>query len=238
MRTTIGIRSPPPARCAGVVACRSSSRSTTTTSPKAPPISRITNSSSGVPGSSAPQTAHSEPAAASSHAVASAPTIPSTQRSALAVKITSWRTIVSSRQVHTSTTWMQRISTRHERRQRPPQVRLVGVLAGHVGELPREREHLQHHQEREQQHQPRAEQRDQIDGRESYIECQLIIYRLSIAQAVLWCTKHQRQSSPGSADSITGCVVSWKCLVACCATEESQQPTLPHSRHCRSETQW
>ena len=29
--------------------------------------------------------------------------------------------------------------------------------------------------------------------------------------AVLWCTKHQRQSSPGSADCMTGCVVSRKC---------------------------
>ena len=56
--------------------------------------------------------------------------------------------------------------------------------------------------------------------------------------AVVWCTKHQRQSSPGSADCMTGWVVSWKCAVACCPSEESQQATLPQSRHWRSDTHW
>ena len=41
----------------------------------------------------------------------------------------------------------------------------------------------------------------------------------------------------GSADCITGWVVSRKCAVACRITEESQQPMLPQSRHCRSDTQ-
>ena len=54
--------------------------------------------------------------------------------------------------------------------------------------------------------------------------------RLSLARpahAVRWCTKHQRQSSPGSADCMTGCAVSRKCAVACRCGEESQQPTWP-----------
>ena len=47
------------------------------------------------------------------------------------------------------------------------------------------------------------------------------------AQPVRWCTKHQRQSSPASADCMTGWVVSRKCAVACRRGEESQQATWP-----------
>ncbi len=60
--------------------------------------------------------------------------------------------------------------------------------------------------------------------------------RSDARQAVTWCTKHQRQSSSGSADCMTGCWVSRKCPVACRITEESQQPMFPHSRQIRSET--
>src|SRR5919109_2921174 len=35
---------------------------------------------------------------------------------------------------------------------------------------------------------------------------------------------------------MTGCFVSWKCLVACFPVEESQQPTWPHDWHSRSDT--
>ena len=52
-----------------------------------------------------------------------------------------------------------------------------------------------------------------------------------------WCTKHQRQCSPGSADCITGWAVSRKWAVACWAGEESQQARWPHSRHWRNATQ-
>src|SRR5580704_6974692 len=38
-------------------------------------------------------------------------------------------------------------------------------------------------------------------------------------------------------DFMMGCFVSWKCLVACLFFEESQQLTLPHSRHRRRWTQ-
>ena len=58
-----------------------------------------------------------------------------------------------------------------------------------------------------------------------------------LSQAVTWCTKHHRQSSSGSADCMTGWVVSRKCAVACRITDESQQPMFPHSRQIRSETQ-
>ena len=60
--------------------------------------------------------------------------------------------------------------------------------------------------------------------------------RSDARQAVAWCTKHQRQSSSGSADCMTGCWVSRKCPVACRITEESQQPMCPQSRQIRSET--
>src|SRR5439155_17218171 len=36
---------------------------------------------------------------------------------------------------------------------------------------------------------------------------------------------------------MTGCCVSWKCLVACLPVEESQQPTWPHAWHSRRATQ-
>jgi hypothetical protein len=36
---------------------------------------------------------------------------------------------------------------------------------------------------------------------------------------------------------MTGCRVSWKCLVACLPVEESQQPTWPHAWHSRRATQ-
>src|ERR671914_2244419 len=36
---------------------------------------------------------------------------------------------------------------------------------------------------------------------------------------------------------MTGCCVSWKCLVACLPVDESQQPTWPHDWHSRSATQ-
>jgi hypothetical protein len=36
---------------------------------------------------------------------------------------------------------------------------------------------------------------------------------------------------------MTGCCVSWKCLVACLPVEESQQPTWPHDWHSRRATQ-
>ena len=60
--------------------------------------------------------------------------------------------------------------------------------------------------------------------------------RSDASQAVTWCTKHQRQSSSGSADCMTGCWVSRKCPVACRITEESQQPMCPQSKQIRSET--
>ena len=37
---------------------------------------------------------------------------------------------------------------------------------------------------------------------------------------------------------MTGCVVSWKCSVACLKGEESQQATSPQVRQRRNETQW
>jgi len=58
-----------------------------------------------------------------------------------------------------------------------------------------------------------------------------------LSQAVTWCTKHHRQSSSGSADCITGWVVSRKCAVACRPTDESQHAMFWHSRQIRSETQ-
>src|SRR6185295_12924558 len=41
----------------------------------------------------------------------------------------------------------------------------------------------------------------------------------------------------GGTARMTGCCVSWKCLVACLPVEESQQPTWPHALHSRSATQ-
>src|SRR5580692_6741306 len=49
--------------------------------------------------------------------------------------------------------------------------------------------------------------------------------------------KHQPQVSPGSKDFMMGCLVLWKCFVACLFLELSQQPTWPHSRHNRRCTQ-
>ena len=57
-----------------------------------------------------------------------------------------------------------------------------------------------------------------------------------LSQAVTWCTKHHRQSSSGSADCMTGWVVSRKCAVACRPTDESQHAMFWHSRQIRSET--
>src|SRR6478672_8578065 len=37
-------------------------------------------------------------------------------------------------------------------------------------------------------------------------------------------------------ERISGCLVRWKCLVACLFFDESQQPTWPHSRHRRRWT--
>src|ERR1041385_547702 len=34
-------------------------------------------------------------------------------------------------------------------------------------------------------------------------------------------------------ERISGCLLRWKCLVACLFFDESQQPTFPHSRHKR-----
>src|SRR5262249_31714158 len=48
-----------------------------------------------------------------------------------------------------------------------------------------------------------------------------------------WSTKHQAQASPGSIERMIGCLVAWKCLVACLFFDESQQPTWPHERHMR-----
>ena len=70
-----------------------------------------------------------------------------------------------------------------------------------------------------------------VDGREVPGAAPREVY------AVRWCTKHQRQSSSGSADSMTGCVESrGSGRVACCMGDESQQATLPQARHCRSAT--
>src|SRR6185437_17030907 len=38
-------------------------------------------------------------------------------------------------------------------------------------------------------------------------------------------------------ERIRGCLLWWKCLVACLFLEESQHPTCPHSRHKRRWTQ-
>src|SRR5437868_12136981 len=38
-------------------------------------------------------------------------------------------------------------------------------------------------------------------------------------------------------ERISGCLVRWKCLVACLFLDESQQPTCPHSKHSRRWTQ-
>src|SRR3954452_21728697 len=34
-------------------------------------------------------------------------------------------------------------------------------------------------------------------------------------------------------ERISGCLLRWKCLVACLFFDESQQPTCPHSKHRR-----
>src|SRR6185369_17311621 len=38
-------------------------------------------------------------------------------------------------------------------------------------------------------------------------------------------------------ERISGCLVRWKCFVACLFFDESQQPTCPHSMHSRKCTQ-
>src|SRR6266705_38609 len=38
-------------------------------------------------------------------------------------------------------------------------------------------------------------------------------------------------------ERMIGCLVLWKCFVACLFFEESQQPTCPHSMHSRRCTQ-
>src|SRR6478735_950000 len=38
-------------------------------------------------------------------------------------------------------------------------------------------------------------------------------------------------------ERMSGCLLRWKCLVACLFLDESQQPTCPHSRHSRRWTQ-
>ncbi len=43
-------------------------------------------------------------------------------------------------------------------------------------------------------------------------------------QTIAWSTKHQRQSSPGSNERITGWPDAAPCLLACRCGEESQQP--------------
>lgn len=49
-------------------------------------------------------------------------------------------------------------------------------------------------------------------------------------------TKHHSQSSPGWNDFIMGCLVWWKCFVACLFGDESQQPMCPQLKHKRKWT--